>query len=342
MRYCGRLGWFVGALALWWAVGHAPMASAGLTFNFTYAAGTPQGIKDGFEQAGANWSAVLFDNATVNIYVDFWSAGGGIALFNAANYDYSQLHSALVRDARTDDDQQALAHIPAGEPLRLLINRTSNNPNGAGSAAPYLDADADANNTTVAITNANAKALGLRPRHDGASDGTILVDESYRTQGSVSARFAGHEIGHILGFMSGVDALDYNSTGTFHPDDYFGFVSPLDLVRRSTRSLAQGVDVIDWTADRVDKYFSVDGGVTKIASFSTGETWGNGIQNSHWRLGSTGIMGYGSAGVTAADVRAMDVIGWNVVVPEPAAWVLAISALASCAVAVRRRSTPGG
>lgn len=330
------VGWIGGML--WLALG-APLspAHAGLTFQFTYAADTPQGIKSGFEQAAANWSAVLYDNVTVNIYVDFWNAGGGIALFNAANFEYSQLHTALLSDARTNDDLLSLAHLPAGDSLRLLINRTSNSPHGAGSAAPYLDADGDANNTTVAMTLANAKALGLRPRHDGASDGTILIDESYRTQGSVSARLAGHEIGHILGFMSGVDALDYNSTGVFHPDDYFTFASPLDLVRRSALSSTYGSDVIDWTADRTDKYFSVDGGTTKIASFSTGDTWGNGIQNSHWRLGSAGIMGYGNAGITAADVRAMDVIGWNAVVPEPSAWALAVSAAACASFMARRR-----
>lgn len=326
------------AAALLGAIGVAAVpAQGGLVFQFTYADGTPQGIKDGFAQAAANWSAVLHDNVTLNIRVDYWNAGGGIALFNAANYSYTQLHSALVQDARTAADEQTLDHLPAGDSLRLLINRTANSPFGPGSAAPYLDADGDANNTTVAMTHANAKALGLRYRHDAASDGTILVDESYRTLGSVSARFAGHEIGHILGFMSGVEALDYNSTGTYHSDDYFTFVSPLDLVRRSTRSRAQGGDVIDWTADRVDKYFSIDGGVTRIASFSTGETWGNGIQNSHWRLGSTGVMGYGSAGITATDILAMDVIGWNAVVPEPGAAALALVGAACCAVFRWRR-----
>lgn len=337
MRYWYKLVFCSAAMLLAAVCSPSAPLHAGVTFHFTYAAGTPAGIVSGFEQAAANWSAVLHDNVDVNIHVDYWTFGGGIGLFTPTSASYSQFRTALAHDAQTSDDQSALSHMPAGDAFRVLINRTADSPFGYRSATPYLDDDGGANNTTLTITRANAKALGLVPRHDSASDGTIFIDESYRTQGSVTARFAGHEIGHILGFISGVEALDYNFSGDAFPDDHFTFVSPLDLVRRSTRSLALGDDVIDWTADRFDKYFSVDGGTTKIASFSTGEHWGNGIQNSHWRLGTTGIMGYGNAGITANDVRAMDVIGWNLLVPEPATWTLALLAAGGLLMFARGR-----
>lgn len=59
-----------------------------------------------------------------------------------------------------------------------------------------------------------------------------------------------HEIGHALGFISGVDVLDINA-GAANAND-FQYVSPLDLYRFSTDSYNLGA--IDWTADtRADK-----------------------------------------------------------------------------------------
>ena len=264
-------------------------------------------------------------------------------LFNASNFSYSQVRDALLADRTSASDYLAASHLQTGDSLSMLINRTSDNPNGAGGATPYLDADGDANNTQVALTYANAKALGLRDPHDAALDGQILIDSQRAwnfAPGGNFIRAAAHEIGHALGFMSGVDAVDINSQGTYHPDDWFTYVSSLDYFRYSTLSAARGANVFDFSADSRDKYFSIDGGVTKLASFSTGEVWGNGIQNSHWRLGTTGVMGYGSTGVTNMDVLALDVIGWNVVeVPEASAASLlaAAAALGACLLRRRRR-----
>ena len=82
---------------------------------------------------------------------------------------------------------------------------------------------------------------------------------------------ATHEIGHALGFTSGVDVLDFNSpdsSGQFFNDDQFTFVNSLDLFRYSAASKAAGA--IDWTADTRDKYLSFDGGVTSIGALATG------------------------------------------------------------------------
>jgi hypothetical protein len=85
-------------------------------------------------------------------------------------------------------------------------------------------------------------------------------------------------------------------------------------------------------ADGVDKYFSLDGGLTKIISFSQGDTHGVGTdykwQASHWADNqSLGIMDPTSAAgqylqITENDVRMMDVIGWKrKQVPEPSTWI---------------------
>lgn len=94
-------------------------------------------------------------------------------------------------------------------------------------------------------------------------------------------------------------------------------MSPLDLFRYSTASTALGI--IDWTASTTDKYFSLNNGTTKIASFSTGSSYGDGQQSSHWKdslgLGSmdpTAALGE-LMNITSLDLIAFDVMGWNLV-----------------------------
>ena len=241
----------------------APGARADLKFHFTASDNAPQNVLDGFYAAGAIWSSRLNDDVDVNIYINWLPWDGAISLFNASNFSYSQVRDALLADRTSASDYLAASHLQTGDSLSMLINRTSDNPNGAGGATPYLDADGDANNTQVALTYANAKALGLRDPHDAALDGQILIDSQRAwnfAPGGNFIRAAAHEIGHALGFMSGVDAVDINSQGTYHPDDWFTYVSSLDYFRYSTLSAARGANVFDFSADSRDKYFSIDGG----------------------------------------------------------------------------------
>ena len=134
-------------------------------------------------------------------------------------------------------------------------------------------------------------------------------------------------------FTSGVDILDGNSPPTRgpFPDSAFTYVNTLDLFRYSADSKNAGG--IDWTADTRDKYFSLDRGATNIALLSTGVTFGDGRQASHWKdnLG-LGIMDPTAApgeklAISENDLRAFDVIGWNrssinaTAVPEPADFI---------------------
>ena len=97
-----------------------------------------------------------------------------------------------------------------------------------------------------------------------ASDG--IDDDAYLTL----SRTALHEIGHVLGFVSGVDALE--DSFNFGPQDANDIVevTPLDLYRYSDDSLAEGPTVIDFTADNREKFFTFDGGVSRPGTFSTG------------------------------------------------------------------------
>ena len=156
-----------------------------------------------------------------------------------------------------------------------------------------------------------------------------------------------HEIGHTLGFSSGVDELDNNGGGQFS-DNELPFVTSLDFLRFSTESELAGAD-LDWTADERDKYFSIDGGLTNTgglaSAWSTGVNYGDGEQASHWVDGAgLGVMDpttdFGMQNeLSDTDLLAFDVIGYDRIfsaVPEPGS-MLGWLALAFC---LRRHRKP--
>jgi hypothetical protein len=298
-----------------------------LTFNFSPTADTSQLAIDGFKTAGNLWSSLLTDNVTVNVNINFTALNAGtLGETSSSNrsYGYDRVYSALKTDRTSADDNIAVQNLPTTSAFNLLLNRTANNPNGSGSATPYLDNDGDANNRTINMTSANAKAVGLLGNTNSA-DASISFSNSFawdfnRNDGISGGAFdfigiAAHEIGHALGFISGVDILDGNSTSQFYNDNQFTYASPLDLFRYSDES--KNVNAIDWTADARDKYFSLDGGVTKIASFSTGVLFGDGRQDGHWKdnLGLGILDPTGAPGellqISETDLRALDAVGWN-------------------------------
>lgn len=309
-----------------------------LTFNFTF---TPTSTADdiaGFNAAANYWASQFTDNIIINMNVGTAPLDPGIlaqAGSAGATLSYSNFRNALALDATTSFDTQAVASLAAGSTFDMLLNRTANNPNGAGSATAYLDNDGDANNSTIRLNTANAKALGFTLSPD-LIDAEITFSSGFswdydRSDGITLGSFdfvgvAIHEIGHALGFTSGVDVLDGNSTSpNFFNDDLFIFVSPLDLFRFSAASTALGV--IDWTAGLEVKYFSLDNGDTNLAEFATGRVHGDGQQASHWKdnLG-IGILDPTAAPgellvVSALDLTALDVIGWTPI-PEPSTLLL--------------------
>ena len=317
--------------------------------------------EQGFLDAASVWETLLADDVTVNLNVGFQSLGAsvlgqtGSSLFMVG---YQATRNALVADATSVADSISTSSLPTGQFFDTFMNRTLDNPNGSLSATPYLDDDDGRNNENVFMTSANFRALGgviagNEDRVDAAitfsSDFAFDFDDSDGID-SGSFDFVGvaiHEIGHALGFVSGVDALDTGNPligGTLNDVNILS--STLDLFRYSDLSAASGV--IDMSADDRDKFFSIDGGTTNLGLFSEGVNLGDGRQASHWKDG----LGLGlldptlSAGefgiVTGLDLAAFDVIGWDitpalVAVPLPGALPMFLAGLVGIGILRRRK-----
>jgi hypothetical protein len=309
-----------------------------LVINFTYAPDMDQRALNGFQAAANRWSAVLHDDVQVNLNIGFSVLGAGILGSTGSTrntYSYDTYRNALIADAWGATDRMATANLSKSSCLNVYMNGTGVNPAGVGSATPFLDNDCDANNKTIRMTSANARAVGLLGANNPLSDGSVSFSSTFAwdfdpTNGVDSNAYdfigvATHEIGHALGFISGVDILDGNRSGNFS-DSAFTYIAPTDLFRCSTDSKAAGAD-IDWTADNRTKYFSFDNCGSNLATFSTGSTYGDGRQASHWKdnlgigiLDPTAARGEVMA-ISEMDLKMYDAIGWNVV-PEPGTMAL--------------------
>lgn len=333
-----------------------------LTFDLSFIPGTTAQEQVSFAAAASIWAAQFSDPVTVKLTVGTGSLPANV-LGQAASRDlvfsYGSVRSALLTDISSASDSTAVGSLPVGSSFGMLINRTADNPNGSGSATPYVDNDGGLNNSSIRMSAANARALGFTLVSGGVGNlctdcdafiqfGTAFTWDHDRSNGIAASAYdfigiAAHEIGHALGFISGIDSLDYfaqPANGGPYAANAFDDVSTLDLFRWSASSFASGVR--DWTADARSKYFSINGGATVGPLFALGVTFGDGRQASHWKDGlGIGLLDPTAAQgeflqVTANDVQALDVIGWNVgVVPEPhPAWLFAAGV---GLVALRRR-----
>ena len=333
---------------------------AGPIFSFTLGGGITVGDKvyNGFNQAAARWSSLLTDNVTIRLTIGYKSLGSGILGSTSGTfYDVSDslVKAALAADAKSADDATAVSHLQSAGSNSFVINHTNN---CGDCSTPYLSTGGNFDNSHVSVTGAQARALGLVPGTFGASDGEIDFSSNFTfdfdpSNGINSGAFdfvgvATHEIGHLLGFVSTVDDYDFcgytrscvsSRSGTAlseNEDD----PTVLDYFRFSTDS---GFGTrMDQSSDNRSKYFSIDGGTTLGPLFSNGTNFGDGRQASHWKdnLG-LGIMDPTSApgellGISRNDIRALDVIGWDVATPEPGTTGLLGVGLMTVVVRLRR------
>ncbi len=290
-----------------------------------------------FNRAAQQWESFISDPITITIDADLGSLGPGIigsANSVALQGSYTLVRNALVADAADEADDGVVAFLPTAAQFTATI------PLGSTLSG------------NVTLTKANAKALGFTGLDSmfGVSDGTITFSDAfafdYDNSDGVMLGFmdfetvAAHEIGHILGFFSGVDNADAGAT-TVQPTtlDLFRFAdggasdpSNTATFTTASRNMVPGANAI---FDDLDNEWRM----------STGRTLGDGRQASHWKDDSlTGInigimdptLALGvSFNITAADLRALDGIGYEIV-PEPSSMLL-IAASGVAILAFRRR-----
>ena len=315
---------FVCAVATSAAVVASDRAVQALTFNFSYEDGTSIDQIQAFKAAGDVWSSYLTDDITVNLHVQMTNTlptnvVGGALPGITDNQNFTNFQNAIYGDRSSTDDYTAYNNMP-WDSYDALINGQWYN-----------------NNTEIDLTRANSKALGLIDAHDTAIDGYILMSDlsgtstqwHYDLNAPVAAdkldfySVAIHEIGHALGFISGVDDTNiyFQSSGDDDDDDgsyKTNSATSLDMFRESSATINNYYD-IDMSVG-TDSFFSINNS-TNLANFSTGTDTtlgGDGKQASHWKdqTDVIGIMaptiGLGERReVTELDLRALDVIGWD-------------------------------
>ncbi|MFK8182313.1 MAG: NF038122 family metalloprotease [Phormidesmis sp.] len=315
------------------AVINADLQAQAVRFNFTYAQDTSLEEIIGFETAAGIWSSYLTDDVTVNLHVGVSNnlpdkvVGGALPGMQAFQ-SYEGFYNSLHADRTSADDYTATQNL-----------QTHRYSDGHLRYEAIFEQGNTWYNKNIALTNANAKALGLLNKNSNTLDGSILLSDLDNTSHSWNYDFnrdgsasdssldflsvALHEIGHTLGFVSGIDAADKAESQASYSEniDRLMNTTALDMFRYSDYS--NNNNKLELAAGE-NSYFSIDGGDTKIADFSRGKKdfglGSDGFQGSHWKdrannpLGIMGptIRGGERRNILELDLRALDVIGWDV------------------------------
>ena len=303
----------------------------GVDFNFSFAPGVLDEQILGFELAGDVWSQYLHDtykgeDLDINLYVAVGDdilpddvVGGAFPAIETG-INYRKIYRALKKDRTTENDDIAFDSLLNKNKFDVLVGD-----NIVGK------------NKDMQATRANLKALGLiKKKHLDQLDGFIVMNSLVNAE-SVSWNYnyledpqegeidflsvAMHEIGHNLGFFSGIDIYAWNEESTDYDGNKIDHMSPLDLFRYSAESFAvqdgnKTISINDITFGRA-AYFSIDGTVDNAIAMSTGADY----QGSHWANGDletgTGLMNPTIRPgerweISETDLKAFDVIGWDV------------------------------
>lgn len=275
------------------------------------------------------WEALLNDPVKINIQIQSAVLEDNIRAHTSAEYidiPFVQFKQALAIDKKSRADQRFLNNLPSAATYTKLINGTAESAKSHNNQN-YVQSGLD----TIELTRANAKALGLIPAQDNQIDAVIVINSSLikpdpkkpsnvNDQVNLQAIIF-HEIGHALGFVSGVNILDYfyfYKGATLSHNEYSKFATPLDFTRCSMESVVAGADM-DWTVSNRAKHFSIDGKCslpTRIDNaWSRGVYLGDGFEPGHWRNNSgLGVMVPMSAKplqISELERLAFDVIGWD-------------------------------
>jgi hypothetical protein len=179
------------------------------------------------------------------------------------------------------------------------------------SAADITSVNVLPNTTTLngqssfVIGTAEARALGALPANNGTVDGLVGMGTNFT--GSVLVGGALHELTHAMGRVPGASGLSL------------------------FRYTSQGNHLFTSGTPAAASYFSIDGGVTKLADFGVSSDPGDFLNSPGSNLTPNDPFDEGIAGstLTSVDLTMMDVLGFNVTSssPPPPAPIISIAAL---------------
>jgi hypothetical protein len=318
------------------------------------------------ERAADTWEAVFRDPVTVNVTADLLTLGSASVIGQTSSVVLAAPHD-VIRDAMEFDglaesDDGVVAYLPRASEFSATVL----------GLAPGVVFGLTGN---LSATKANLKALGFDAvsldANFGAQDASMAFNADFpfdfdRSDG-ISPGFmdfetvAAHEIGHVLGFDSVVDTVDLLAAFGIVADlsprtlDLFRFeqgnvpASPAEFTS-APRLLVPGFPDFS-TFD--DQFPAVFADLDNVFPLSTGFYLGDGRQASHWKDNDLGgslvgmmdpTLSFGqSFTLSAADIRALDLIGWDfdpaVAEPPSVALVLAALLLLPLVTPIRRLAT---
>ena len=237
--------------------------------------------------------ASLFTNPiTINITFKADSSTGvnGHNDFNGQSLgNYAAVKTLLAAHAKSADDATSIAHLPISDPT------------GGGN---------------FILADAQAKALGVRSANNSSTDGTITFNYLYSytfdpNNRAVSGSFdfigiAEHEISEVMGRVGDANISD----GNFGVLDLFGYQFGVG---------GTGIGVLNVAQNQDNNYFCIDGGITPLKLYNNhanggdDKDWGPGTDDSF----DTDISSGAAYLISPVDIREMDVIGYDLAIPEP-------------------------
>ncbi|MEM9272911.1 MAG: NF038122 family metalloprotease, partial [Cyanobacteria bacterium P01_F01_bin.143] len=226
---------------------------------------------------------------------------------------YKKFRKALEKDITTTVDEIAVDSLTGSKKFGTLVGDK-----------------VFEKNSKIQATRANLKALGMIKKKDLDELDGLIVMNSLMNVDSVSWNYnfleepqeneldflsvALHEMGHNLGFVSGVDIQSWNEESINFDGKKLDHSSTMDLFRYSLES--SELNINDLTFGRA-AYFSIDGTLENAKALSTGADY----QASHFTNGdqNTGLgimnptIGLGERWeISEHDLTVFDTIGWDV------------------------------
>ncbi len=322
-----------------------------------------------FQKAANFWNRTLTNNVTINLDIGFANLGPNVlggARSSSSLLSVRNVYAGLASTGTTALDAIAVANLsPLDQNGGLRFRTNAPLPGTLGGAdgnVTRFDGDGSTNNLLLDANTANLKALGIGidesntfrcsssvSNADGCIDFSSTADFDFDPTDGIDDGFidftgvAIHEIGHVLGFVSGVDTVDIvagNAQFSGLNLNNFALFSVFDLFRYGNAfDPITGDRILQLSANRA-AFFSIDGStpynfgnsqVVEFANLATGSFVGDGDQASHFKdvpgfLDDSGLCVIGGRQigildptaspcevltVTSNDLAAFDAIGYN-------------------------------